>query len=665
MKKYFRIGLIVVLFVLLAAGPFGFYFAEAKCSFPFGGICEAFADLITIPLLLSSWILWLAGVLLNAVLQFTVVDLAQNLSGITGINIAWGVIRDVANMAFIFILLYIAIGTILGLEKVNWKKTLVGIIIAALLINFSLFFTKLIIDASNIVAVLFYERIAPIANPSGRIDIFGSGLSNSFMQPLGLTSFFDPTQGGKILEQVGNDFGKLATISFGGSAFFVVLAFVFLAVSIMFLIRYVNFIFLLILSPVVFLRAVLPGGWGEKVSNFWSSKLTGEAVFAPLYMILTWVVLTVISSSVAQTGISSTPAGSVTTSTSVLASSLSGIAGGGAGGAAQQGTFGLVMNFVIVIIFAVATLIISKTVAGQAGSVGEKIMGKVLGGAVGTAGFVGRQTIGRAASKFAESEWLRKRAPESRLARLTLGTSKAIAKGGFDVRTPLGKVGEAVGAGDLGIGKAGGKGGYEAFFEKQVKRREELGKEFKRVSDVEVHDKAKSKVLGAKLKRDFDLDISKNQLNQARRQAAAIKQTNPAQAKKMEDAAQEKYKADASIIEERYQKEITDARSKARIETEREGKERARQYAEHIERRTFWSPLVSRKHKVAAEKIRKDIKEKTTGDKLKEIIDEEVKKQVAAAAPPPAGAPPGAAPTTPPAAPPPAGTTPGGSPPRP
>src|SRR3972149_11518169 len=85
-------------------------------------------------------------------------------------------------MLFIFVLLYVAIGTILGLSKVNWKKTLVLIVIAALLINFSLFFTKIIVDASNILAWAFYQGISTCTT--------SSGLSGCFMEHMKLTTLY-------------------------------------------------------------------------------------------------------------------------------------------------------------------------------------------------------------------------------------------------------------------------------------------------------------------------------------------------------------------------------------------------------------------------------------------------------------------------------------------
>ena len=62
----------------------------------------------------------------------------------------WGAVRDVANIFFILMLLYVAIKTVLSLNVTDNKRLVGVIIIVALLINFSLFTTKVVIDASNI-----------------------------------------------------------------------------------------------------------------------------------------------------------------------------------------------------------------------------------------------------------------------------------------------------------------------------------------------------------------------------------------------------------------------------------------------------------------------------------------------------------------------------------
>src|SRR3990167_4837671 len=72
---------------------------------------------------------------------------------------AWGVVRDLSNIFFILILLYIAVKIILDLGGSEAKKMIAKVIIIALLINFSMFFTHVVIDSSNILALVFYNKL--------------------------------------------------------------------------------------------------------------------------------------------------------------------------------------------------------------------------------------------------------------------------------------------------------------------------------------------------------------------------------------------------------------------------------------------------------------------------------------------------------------------------
>src|SRR3989338_3544973 len=107
-----------------------------------------------------SFITWLAGYFLNFVLKYTIIDMQTNLSTLNGINIAWKVMRDLMNMAFIFLLVYEGIKMIIGLsDTTKVKKFISMIVLASLLVNFSLFFTKIMIDASNIVTIVVYNSV--------------------------------------------------------------------------------------------------------------------------------------------------------------------------------------------------------------------------------------------------------------------------------------------------------------------------------------------------------------------------------------------------------------------------------------------------------------------------------------------------------------------------
>ena len=105
---------------------------------------------------IPSFALWLSAQFFNSIISFAVHDTVT--SSAAFISIAWGIVRDLSNIFFILALLYIAIQTILGMGH-ETKKMIVHVIIMALLINFSMFFTKVVIDSSNVLALIFYNKI--------------------------------------------------------------------------------------------------------------------------------------------------------------------------------------------------------------------------------------------------------------------------------------------------------------------------------------------------------------------------------------------------------------------------------------------------------------------------------------------------------------------------
>src|SRR3989338_1077359 len=93
---------------------------------------------------LPAFLLWLSALFFNALISIGLSSEMTSTS--TFLSNAWTVVRDLSNIFFILILLYISIKTILGLGGHEVKKMIFHVIIMALLINFSMFFTKVVID---------------------------------------------------------------------------------------------------------------------------------------------------------------------------------------------------------------------------------------------------------------------------------------------------------------------------------------------------------------------------------------------------------------------------------------------------------------------------------------------------------------------------------------
>jgi len=361
--------------------------------------------------------------------DFTIVDITANLSKITGINIAWAVIRDLVNISFIFILLYTAIQTILDNSSGQIKKMVIGVVVAAILINFSLFFTKVIIDGSNLATLTFQKSMTQ--------DCEGK-LSFCVMQSLGLpTVYLVDQQAGTeaTLASVQNEIGKALILSLGSSVFFLITAFIFLAASVMFSVRFVTIVFLLIFSPLAVIGGILPK-LSEKKDEWWAS-LTEQAIFPALFMLLMWVVLTILGSPGFITRDGKISEALIPIATATSSDKINNIA--------------MIFNFGIIIAFMIGVLTISREYSKKGGEKGGKFAGSIIGG---TLGYAGRQTIGRAASKLASSASLKKATAGDGLggyaARMALQRVEKTAAGSYDPRGTF--LGKKLGAGQASTG---------------------------------------------------------------------------------------------------------------------------------------------------------------------------------------------------------------------
>ena len=80
------------------------------------------------------------------------------------VKAGWPIMRDVANLFFVFILLWIALATIFDFEEFSAKRLLPRFVLSALLINFSLAIGVLVISLANTVGAFFYAQVGDISS---------------------------------------------------------------------------------------------------------------------------------------------------------------------------------------------------------------------------------------------------------------------------------------------------------------------------------------------------------------------------------------------------------------------------------------------------------------------------------------------------------------------
>lgn len=444
-----------------------------------GGLASVASDWIVGPVfkfigyflqLISGGILGISGTLFDEVIQFTILEMSTSIQGEGGIGTSidqtWGTLRDIANMFFILVLLFTAFKAMFELNTGNVSKTILNIIIVALLINFSMFFTKVVIDASNVVAIGFYNSIVntgstnaniPNEGQTERQEVTQKSISTGYMNLLGLQSWYDP----KLLTENKLDTSDILITGIMSSVFMLIVAVVMFVTSIMFVTRWILLVLLIILSPVAFITIIIPGLKG----NFdkWMQAVINQSFFAPLYFALTWVVFRI------AVGYQQSAGGAIGQSWSSV-----GIVN------PSDGPIDLILKYFLIVGFSIAALILSKEMAKKTSGF-TAITGIIGSGAIGSAAWGLRNTAGRASSAALQSSTLRNAASGSGIgavaARAVLWNANKGASGSFDIRANdvLKKV-PGLGKEIDMLGKSGGKGGFNKAVEEKAEAKAKYAK---------------------------------------------------------------------------------------------------------------------------------------------------------------------------------------------
>jgi hypothetical protein len=229
-----------------------------------------------------------AGYALDRSIEWFIVDFGEmyNQNGLGAVaDSVWETVRDVFNLTFIFGLVYIGFQIILGVNESGAKRTIPMLILAALLVNFSLFIVKFIVDFANLAAVQVYNLFAATSNTSenpaasvvGFLTDGDVSIALAFLNLMGVTSLlgYQPNGDSPLI------------FFFGTILVFLVLTYVFLAGAVMISVRFVALIFYIIFSPVMFLGWVFPG-LSSYTRQFWSG-LIGQAFFAPAFLFMLYI----------------------------------------------------------------------------------------------------------------------------------------------------------------------------------------------------------------------------------------------------------------------------------------------------------------------------------------------------------------------------------------
>ena len=370
------------------------------------------------------------------------------------LSTGWTTVRDIANMAFIFILIYIALTVMLSAETSGTIKTLAVVIVIALLVNFSFFFTRVVIDAGNIVAVQFYNALPYQGNVSGTQT---KDLSLSIMGAINPQELLNSQMLDRARKMAQGDWGGMAVLSviyISVAAIFWILFFVFLQVGIKFMMRIVGLWFVLIASPLAFVAKTM-----KQTSHFfdqWLDYLIKFSLYPAIFLFMFWI-LTKFTTSILSSGGNGTLMGALYTAPTSAAAEVSTMA--------VIATIMIRMGFVVAVLY--VGLKVSDWIVKEGSATAMKVSGWSTGKAFGTAGWLGRASIGSIGGALATSQRLA--TSKNVLAQGLWRAGRYASRSSFDarglpgVKTSLGVLGGDVIKGTrVDVGEAGGEGGVWA-----------------------------------------------------------------------------------------------------------------------------------------------------------------------------------------------------------
>jgi hypothetical protein len=342
-------------------------------------------------------ILRLSGSFFNLSIIVFVVHMKTIIDQIGSIYTIWKTIRDLANMFFIFILLYIAISTIISANIASSKKMLINVVLVALFINFSFFATGFLVDLSNMIATQFYNGFASCKNTptASLVDANDGCMSYKIVQSLKLQTIYtspkssttqDLLSGAAFLASpqlsAQSAVGKFLIAVIFGSVLMLILSILFIASTILIFWRFIELIIVLMFSPLAFAMMVIPGT--SEYFGVWKKKLLKQVIFAPVYFMFLWVSIQIITSGDLATVLR------IDTDASFL---------GMFDPANSAKTFGLIANYLV----AIFLLGYSMKLANELGATGAKAATNLTNN---IKGYVAKHTVGRAAG-YVDKAWMK------------------------------------------------------------------------------------------------------------------------------------------------------------------------------------------------------------------------------------------------------------------
>jgi hypothetical protein len=221
----------------------------------------------------------------------------------------WKLIRDFTNLIFIFALFVIAFTLILDLDTgskasmtSNPKRTIARVLLMALLINFSFFLGRVVIDISNKASQQFYTSMSKApqvttTTDSNQVDVQSfytsspgvHSIASAIISQINPQNFILADSNGKGL--ISEDYGKFLFISLATACFDIFLIYIFLSIALLFISRTVGLFLGIIISPLAFVSYTIPSLQKQSYIGFddWMKQFMGLAFMAPIFLFFLYI----------------------------------------------------------------------------------------------------------------------------------------------------------------------------------------------------------------------------------------------------------------------------------------------------------------------------------------------------------------------------------------
>lgn len=240
---------------------------EAKTSCAIGGVGWIICPVVN----------FLAGLADGAftILSDTLLRIDVKLIDTTsGTYTAWTVMRNIANVAFVIVFLFIIFSQLTGMGVSNYgvKKMLPRLVVAAILVNISFFVCQLAVDLSNLFGYSMKDALGGVGRSI--VEASGTGTANPISTGDGFIGI-----AGSVLA-----FAAAGVLIYAMLSVFipVILAAVVALIMILFILiaRQAIVVMLIVLSPLAFVAFLLPNT--ERLFKMWRKIFTAMLLLFPI-----------------------------------------------------------------------------------------------------------------------------------------------------------------------------------------------------------------------------------------------------------------------------------------------------------------------------------------------------------------------------------------------